>query len=84
MGGGVCYTFLKSARQGLFGYVWVKGGGVGDHIFAEFKEEVGHFQDFRLSVQKTQVTNWGLGENRAYFQHIVATTKNHAKYNDVF
>ena len=25
--GGVCYAFLKSPRNGLFGYVWVGGGG---------------------------------------------------------
>ena len=40
-------------------------GVVGDHIFVEIRAQVGHFQDFGLSLQNTQVTNWGLGENRA-------------------
>ena len=36
------------------------GGGLGDHIFAVIRAEVGHFQDFGLFVQNTQVANWGL------------------------
>ena len=36
------------------------GGGVGDHIFSQIRAEVGRFQDFGLSVQNTQVANWGL------------------------
>ena len=59
-------------------------GGVGAHIFFAIRAQVRRLQDFGLSMQKTQVETGGLGENRAWFQHIGTTTKNHRRYNDVF
>ena len=52
-------------------------------MFSEIRAQVGCCWDFGL-LQNAQVTNWGLAENRVQFQHIVTTTKNHGRYNDVF
>ena len=49
----------------------------------EIRAKGGRFHNLGLSLQNSQVTNWGLGGNRARFQHIVTTTKNHRGYTDV-
>ena len=41
--GGVCYTFSESPKKGLFGDVWVGGGGgVGDHMFEKIARDCSH------------------------------------------
>ena len=47
-GGGVCYTFLKSPRNGRFGKVWVKGGG--DSIFLRSGAELFGVLGFALFI----------------------------------
>ena len=40
------FTFLKSPRNGLLVYVWVRGGGRRPYFFGN-QGEVGHLQDFK-------------------------------------
>ena len=62
VGGNMLYLF-EIFQKRAFLICLSGGGGVGHHIFSEIRAQVGHFQDFGPSLQNTQVTNRGLGEN---------------------
>ena len=49
-GGGGVTPFRNLQEKGFSDMYGLRGGGVGDHVFAEFTAEVGRFKDFGLSV----------------------------------